>query len=60
MFRDIEKILDTDGQRRRSGQFEGTFDELMPLRDRIIYRLTLFNAYGVTLEQARKAAKDVD
>ncbi|KAK4547496.1 hypothetical protein LTR36_001153 [Oleoguttula mirabilis] len=60
LFKSIEKILISDGQRRRSGPFEGDFDELMQLRDRIIYRLSLFDAYGAAFHEAKRAAKNVD
>ena len=59
MFKDIEDILVSDGVSRRSGPFEATFDELMPLRDRIIGRLAGWDAYGDAFQDARKGADKV-
>ncbi|KAK5123114.1 hypothetical protein LTR85_003312 [Meristemomyces frigidus] len=60
LFKTLEGNLHSDGQRRRAGPFEGDFDELLQLRDRIIYRLSIFDAYGMAFKEAQKAAKNVD
>ena len=59
MFKDIEQILVSDGVTRRSGPFEANFDELMPLRDRIIGRLASWDAYGAAFQEAKKGAENV-
>ncbi|KAK5137369.1 hypothetical protein LTR08_008947 [Meristemomyces frigidus] len=60
MFRDIERILiSDDGISRRSGPFEGTFGELMLLRDRIIHRLAVYDAYEAAFVEAQTGAKNL-
>ena len=59
MFKDIEENLISDGVSRRSGPFEATFDELMPLRERIIGRLASWDANGVAFQDAKEGAKKV-
>ncbi|GAB1727078.1 hypothetical protein NU195Hw_g3931t1 [Hortaea werneckii] len=56
-FRDLDRALakGEDDQRRRAGNFEGTFDELWPLRERVLLRLTVFDARERILEKIEKA-----
>ncbi|KAI7277270.1 hypothetical protein KC345_g6716 [Hortaea werneckii] len=57
-FRDLDRALakGEDDQRRRAGSFEGTFDELWPLRERVLLRLAVFDARGRILEEIEMAA----
>ncbi|KAI7227508.1 hypothetical protein KC343_g19094, partial [Hortaea werneckii] len=56
-FRDLDRALakGEDDQRRRAGSFEGTFDELWPLRERVLLRLAVFDARERILEKIEKA-----
>ncbi|KAI6887238.1 hypothetical protein KC360_g1632 [Hortaea werneckii] len=56
-FRDLDRALakGEDDQRRRAGSFEGTFDELWPLRERVLLRLAVFDARESILEEIEKA-----
>ncbi|KAI7505663.1 hypothetical protein KC367_g506 [Hortaea werneckii] len=56
-FRDLDWALakGEDNQRRRAGSFEGTFDELWPLRERVLLRLAVFDAREGILEEIEKA-----
>ena len=38
-----------------AGGFEGTFDELFPLRDRVIRRLAVYDHYEKAFQEAKKA-----
>lgn len=52
MYTQINSIMTAkDNQRRRAGPFEGTFDELFLLRDRIVSRLALADLYVKTLRE---------
>ncbi|KAF2209802.1 hypothetical protein CERZMDRAFT_100204 [Cercospora zeae-maydis SCOH1-5] len=44
-----------DGQVRRAGPFEGTYDEFMVLRDRVVLRLAGLAAYDEEFENAANA-----
>ncbi|KAI7212365.1 hypothetical protein KC333_g7157 [Hortaea werneckii] len=57
-FRDLDRALarGDDDQRRRAGSFEGTFDELWPLRERALLRLAVFDTRESILEEIEKAA----
>ncbi|KAI6835571.1 hypothetical protein KC340_g5317 [Hortaea werneckii] len=57
-FRDLDRALarGDDDQRRRAGSFEGTFDELWPLRERVLLRLAVFDTRESILEEIEKAA----
>ncbi|KAM3418212.1 hypothetical protein BST61_g4216 [Cercospora zeina] len=46
---------ESDGQVRRAGPFEGTYDEFMVLRDRVVRRLAGLAAYDEEFENARAA-----
>ncbi|KAI7202395.1 hypothetical protein KC316_g1545 [Hortaea werneckii] len=56
-FRDLDRALarGDDDQRRRGGSFEGTFDELWPLRERVLLRLAVFDTRESILEEIEKA-----
>ncbi|KAI7159737.1 hypothetical protein KC349_g3925 [Hortaea werneckii] len=56
-FRDLDRALarGDDDQRRRAGSFEGTFDELWPLRERVLLRLAVFDTRESILEEIEKA-----
>ena len=57
MFHQLKKAMQvSDNQRRRSGPFEGTFEELSPLSDRVIRRLAVFDLYDTALNEAKKAS----
>ncbi|KAI6899281.1 hypothetical protein KC318_g1246 [Hortaea werneckii] len=57
-FRDLDRALarGDDDQRRRAGSFEGTFDELWPLRERVLLRLAVFDTRESILEEIEKSA----
>ncbi|KAK3114302.1 hypothetical protein LTR53_007515 [Teratosphaeriaceae sp. CCFEE 6253] len=57
IFADITGIMVStdDNVTRRCGDFHGTFDELWPLRSRVVLRLAAFDAYGAAFEEARTA-----
>ena len=59
LFNNIDDILISDGEIRRSGPFEATFDELMQLRGRIVRRLATYNACETAFEDAKRGAKEV-
>ncbi|GAB1737545.1 hypothetical protein NU219Hw_g1855t1 [Hortaea werneckii] len=55
-FRDLDRALakGEDDQRRRAGSFEGTFDELWPLRERVLLRLAVFDTRESVLKEIKK------
>ncbi|TKA67098.1 hypothetical protein B0A55_09623 [Friedmanniomyces simplex] len=60
MFADLTSIMvPADGETRVCGDFAGTFDELWPLRDRVVGRLAGFEACGAAFEEARRAVRDL-
>lgn len=57
MYHQLTRLM--DGQGKRDGiAFEGTADELFTLRDRVVFRLAVFDMYGKALKEAQTA--DVD
>lgn len=61
MYADIESISISDGERRRCGRFEGTEEELWPLKDRVICRIALVDRYAGAFEEVKTAmAKGLD
>lgn len=63
MFRNLHRVLaksnPQDTQKRRAGVFEGTFDELWPLRDRVVYRLATWDDVEKAFAEAEKVADDM-
>jgi hypothetical protein len=61
MYAVLEEMLkSSDDQRRRHGDFEGTCDELWPLRDRVLCRLAMMDQYEDALVKAKLAAAFLD
>lgn len=55
MYHELTNIMKDDGYRRRAVRFEGTFDELLTLRSRVLRRLATFDAWCDALKEARDA-----
>lgn len=56
-FADLSSMIASgdDGMTRTCGEFHGTFSELWPLRDRVVYRLASFDSYVVAFQEAKTA-----
>ena len=60
MYHQLDHALfKMDGNRRRIDPFEGTFDELFTLRDRVVSRLAIFNLYDEALAEAKLSVVDL-
>ena len=63
IYADVEAIMDEPDAHalcHRRGDFEGFYDEMWPLRDRIVTRVALYNGgYDEALREVKDAVKEL-
>lgn len=60
MYHQISTAMDSsDAERRRCGEFAGTLEELIALRDRVASRVAIFPLYAKALHECKAAAADL-
>lgn len=58
MYHQLTRLMDGKGKKEDGIAFQGSLDELFTLRDRVVFRLAVFDLYGKALKEAQTA--DVD